>query len=111
MEVVGGNAAIRTTGNIIMNANTATIALLEDSNFLLFNTNLQFYDGTVQSTAVNAVDLSANIGMIINDIQAIDANIGAQPFTMANYQNWTSNVTSVSAALNQLAERIKSLGA
>jgi len=35
---------------------------------------------------------------------------GNTAFTMANYQNWTSNVSSISAALNQLAARLKALG-
>jgi hypothetical protein len=43
-----------------------------------------FSDGTVQRTA----------------------NIMLAPFTMANYQQWTSNVSTIGAALNQLAQRI-----
>jgi len=37
----------------------------------------------------------------------VSGNIG---FTMANYQHWTSNVTTISAALNQLAARLSALG-
>lgn len=44
--------------------------------------NIRFFDNSLQTTAYT------------------DA------FTMANSQHWTSNVTTISAALNQLAERI-----
>lgn len=38
------------------------------------------------------------------------ANTQATLYTMGNYQNWTSNVTTVSSALDQLAARLKAAG-
>jgi hypothetical protein len=31
-------------------------------------------------------------------------------YIMGNYQNWTSNVTTISSALNQIAQRLKDAG-
>lgn len=41
--------------------------------------------------------------LIVNGNVSVDGNIG---FTMANFQHWTSNVSTIADALNQLAERI-----
>jgi hypothetical protein len=119
------------------------------------NANLKFSDGTVQTTAYNAVAVSANIATIYSlialgnvefgnlnaNINSLDSNIAAanvqilslqsniaaanvqilslqsniaaaniviaeMPYTMANYQHWTSNVSNVAAALDQIAARI-----
>lgn len=50
--------------------------------------NIVFSDDTIQSTA----------------------NIMLATFTMANSQQWTSNVSTIGAALNQLAARLKAAG-
>lgn len=88
IEVIGGNAAMRTDGNIFLAANTKLVALIKDSNFLLFNTDLQFKDGTVMSTA----------------------NIGAQPYTPNNASHYNGTITNVQQALDELAARLRALG-
>ena len=103
------------------------------------NANLKFSDGTVQTTAFNQTT-QANIGVLYNliglgnvEIGRINANLTAAnaaiitantgmksyvdatilsnvAYTMANYQNWTSNVSSIGTALDQLASRLKAAG-
>jgi hypothetical protein len=60
--------------------------------------------------ATSLLTLDANVGVLTTDLASLDANVGAELYTMGNYQNWTSNVTTISSALDQLAERIKNLG-
>jgi hypothetical protein len=86
--VIGGNAAIRSDGNIFLAANTKVVSLLKDSNFFLFNTNLQFSDGSILSTA----------------------NIGNQPYTPNNAANYNGTITNIQQALDQLAARLRALG-
>jgi uncharacterized coiled-coil protein SlyX len=88
LTVIGGNAAIRSDGNIFLAANTKVVSLLKDSNFFLFNTNLQFSDGSILSTA----------------------NIGNQPYTPNNAANYNGTITNIQQALDQLAARLRALG-
>jgi uncharacterized coiled-coil protein SlyX len=88
LTVIGGNAAIRSDGNIFLAANTKVVSLLKDSNFFLFNTNLQFSDGSILSTA----------------------NIGNQPYTPNNAANYNGTITNIQQALDQLAARLQALG-
>ena len=87
-EVIGGNAVLRTDSNIFIAANTKIVGLLQDGNFSLINTNLQFKDGSVMSTA----------------------NIGAQPYTPNNAVNYNGTITNIQQALDQLAARLRNLG-
>jgi uncharacterized coiled-coil protein SlyX len=88
LTVIGGNAALRSDGNIFLAANTKVVSLLKDSNFFLFNTNLQFSDGSILSTA----------------------NIGNQPYTPNNAANYNGTITNIQQALDQLAARLQALG-
>jgi hypothetical protein len=111
ITAIGGNVAVRTDADLILAANLSLIVLPKDGNFTLINTNLAFSDGTVQTSAIEDVAaLYANIGTLQINVNELDANVGAQLYTMGNYQNWTSNVTTISSALDQLAERLKALG-
>lgn len=75
---IGGNLFLRTDSNVYFVANTVYAGLVKDGNFTILNTNLEFSDGSVQSTAVTDVPgLLANIDNIYNDIITIDANIGS----------------------------------
>ena len=75
---IGGNLALRTDSDVYFVANTVFAGLAKDGNFTIFNTNLEFSDGSVQSTAVTDVaGLLANVDTFYNDIINIDANIGS----------------------------------
>ena len=50
---------------------------------------------------------NANVGNITARSLTVLTNVS---YTMANYQNWTSNVSTVGAALDQLAARLKAAG-
>jgi predicted nucleic acid-binding Zn-ribbon protein len=50
---------------------------------------------------------NANVGNITARSLTVLTNVS---YTMANYQNWTSNVSTVGAALDQLALRLKNAG-
>jgi hypothetical protein len=50
---------------------------------------------------------NANVGNLTATSLTVLTNVS---YTMANYQNWTSNVSTVGAALDQLASRLKAAG-
>ena len=50
---------------------------------------------------------NANVGNLTATSLTVLTNVS---YTMANYQNWTSNVSTVGAALDQLASRLKLAG-
>jgi len=50
---------------------------------------------------------NANVGNLTATSLTVLTNVS---YTMANYQNWTSNVSTVGAALDQLALRLKNAG-
>jgi hypothetical protein len=147
LTVIGGNAAIRTDGNVWFVANTSVAGLTKDGPFYvaaqgIFTVGDVFYNngassvqgldaniGNIVSVTIPTIDanignivsitipvLDANIGNIVSiTIPVLDANIGnislgAVGYTMGNYQNWTSNVSTIGNALDQLAARLKLLG-
>jgi len=69
-----------------------------NENFTELNANVEAISHPVTSVAGR----TGNVVLTKNDIIGLD-NI---EFTMANATHWTSNVTTLSAAINQLAERI-----
>jgi hypothetical protein len=89
-------------------ANTAAVGLIKDSNFLLINSNLQFQDGTVQTSAITDVPaLYANIGTL----SLFQSNIvGNATYTPNNAANYNGTVTNIQQALDQLAARLRALG-
>jgi hypothetical protein len=50
---------------------------------------------------------NANVGNLTATSLTVLTNVS---YTMANYQNWTSNVSTIGAALDQLALRLKNAG-
>jgi hypothetical protein len=89
-STIGGNAAIRATGNVYLNANTSLVRLEQDGAFTLINCGLKF-------------DLNGNS-------QTIPYIPGTEPYTVANISNWNSGVNTISEALDQLAARLRALG-
>jgi len=61
LTVLGGNVAVRTDYDVVFVANSASMVLRKDGNFILGNTSLQFSDGTIQQTAFDLNSLNANI--------------------------------------------------
>ena len=55
----------------------------------------------------NYVTGNANVGNLTATSLTVLTNVS---YTMANYQNWTSNVSTIGAALDQLAARLKNAG-
>jgi hypothetical protein len=108
ITVIGGNVALRSNANVFFVANTATMGLIKDGNFVLFRADLQFRDGTVQTTAITDVpDLYANIGTL----SLFQSNIvGNAAYTPNNAANYNGTVTNVQQALDQLAARLRALG-
>lgn len=100
---IGGNIALRTDSNIFFIANTVGAGLFKDSNFTLIGADLEFSDGSIQSTAVTDVPgLLANIINLQNDFSISDANIGAfqtyanltfapDSYTNSNVKNYLSS--------------------
>jgi hypothetical protein len=70
---------------------------------------LQFLDSSAASFSVGSISSVGNIGFSDNTYQTT-ANIMLAAFTMSNHQQWTSNVSTIGAALNQLAARLATAG-
>jgi hypothetical protein len=70
---------------------------------------LQFLDSSAASFSVGSISSVGNIGFSDNTYQTT-ANIMLAAFTMSNHQQWTSNVSTIGAALNQLAARLAAAG-
>jgi uncharacterized coiled-coil protein SlyX len=76
ITVIGGNTALRSDNNVFLAANTSAVALLKDGDLVLARSNLQFRDGTVQSSAIQDVPgLYANIGTIVTQLVYGNANV------------------------------------
>ena len=119
--VIGGNLVMRSDYGVFLVANTAATVLNQDGNFTLIRSNLQFYDNTVQTTAIQDVPgLYANIGVAYDNIQVLDANLGVAStqlsnignlsYTPANVANWNGTISTIQDALDELAARLKALG-
>jgi hypothetical protein len=84
--VLGGNIALRTDGNLFLAANTKVVSLAQDGDFTLFNCNLTFSDGSIQTSA------------------------SSPAFTMQIESDWDDPVTNIYDAINQLANRLRTAG-
>jgi len=94
ITVIGGNAALRSDQNVFLAANTSAATLLKDGNFALLRSNLQFSDGTVQSSGIQDVPgLFANIGTI-----AVGLN-SYQTFANANAASQATSINLINANL------------
>jgi hypothetical protein len=77
IECVGGNVIIKTLSNVFLGAGNALVYLLNSNIFSLGTSNLQFQDGTVQSSAITDVPgLYANIGNLQISLDTLDSNVG-----------------------------------
>ena len=105
-SVTAANAAIIT-------ANTGVVGYVDTLNSAM----------TANITAANVVIAgfesgvygNANVGLYLQNytgnITAGNVTVtGNIAYIMGNYQNWNSNVTTISSALDQLAERLKAAG-
>jgi len=108
LQAIGGDIAVRSDGNVFLAANTRAVGLLKDSNFALTNTDLQFSDGSVQTSAVEDIPgLYANIGTL----SLFQSNIvGNASYTPNNAANYNGTITNIQQALDELAARLKTLG-
>jgi len=94
-DVIGGNAAVRTDGNVFFVANTSVAGLLKDDLFFI-NSNLFVQSGISSNT------LSVQGNVSVGNISAV----GQIDYTMGNVTHWNSAVSTVSAALDQIAARL-----
>ena len=110
IDVIGGNAAVGSDGNVFITANTALVLLEKDGDFQLQTGNLRFSDTTVQSSAFTGglwSDVDANIGGIsdtttVNSdaIFAIRANTGAyQTYANLSLDSVNANVAAANARI------------
>lgn len=97
MLVDGGNIALSSTESAFITAGNAVVALFKDSDFTLVGANLQFTDGTIQSSAIEDVPaLYANIGELSNSIVGTNAAIVTANVGMKSYVDYqvSLNVTT-----------------
>jgi hypothetical protein len=89
----------------------ATVALAIDApdNGTQGSTNIIGAATISGNTTTSNLAVSGTITFGDDTIQTT-ANIMLAAFTMANYQHWTSNVTTIGNALNQLATRLTAAG-
>jgi len=85
--------------------------------FEKINTNFANISAGNAAIVVNApvssvAGRTGNVQLYVNDVNGAVAKsyVDNLPFTMANASHWTSNVTTVSQALNQLAARLTAAG-
>jgi hypothetical protein len=92
LTVIGGNAAIRTDGNVFLVANTSVAGLNKDGTFFV-NSNLFVTSGIFSSN------------LTVGNISAT----GRIDYIMGNILHWNPAVSNVSAALDQIAARLYAL--
>jgi hypothetical protein len=97
LTVIGGNAAIRSDGNVFITANSHVILMEQDGDLNLFNANLKFSDGSIQTTAVTDVPgLLANVQTLQTFQIVTNANIGTQSLSINSIN---ANVAAANAAI------------
>ena len=101
------------TVNIGATANDQTGDPLRDA-FNKINTNFaNIVNGTNSLPVVSVAGRGGNVALTVNDVlgAASIAYVNTQTaYTMANSQNWTSEVFTISDALDQIAERLTAAG-
>jgi hypothetical protein len=99
--------------NIGRIANDGTGAPLRDA-FSTINGNFaNIASGTLGLPVVSVAGRGGNVALTVNDVlgAASVAYVNTQTsYTMANSQNWTSEVFTIADALDQIAERLTSAG-
>jgi hypothetical protein len=100
LPVVGNVAGTLTTLKATVDQLKTFITAGAEANITLAN--------TIQSAQITAANVGVigyiNLANTIQSSQITAANLGI--YTMGNIAHWTSNVSTVSAALDQLASRI-----
>lgn len=97
--VAQGNVSL--LGNVVLGrygnefGNTTVIV----SSFTEFRDNVIIYSNLTTGTSESTLNVIGNLSVNGNML-----------YTMGNYQNWTSNVGTISSALDQLAARLKAAG-
>ena len=96
----GGNTSIRSDRNIFLAANTVVAGLLKNNGtFALISSNLQFQDGTIQSSAItNVPGLYANIGTAYVTLDNINATIGLTQANLGAYQTYANANAAIQSA-------------
>jgi hypothetical protein len=75
------------------------------------NGSLTFPDNSVQTTAYTGFGNANVAAYLAGNIQTGNVTVtGSIAYIMGNYHNWTSNVNTISSALDQLAARLKAAG-
>ena len=101
------------TVNIGSVANDQTGDPIRDA-FSKINTNFaNIENGTNSLPVVSVAGRGGNVTLTVNDVvgAASIAYVNTQTaYTMANSENWTSEVRTVAEALDQLAERLTRAG-
>jgi hypothetical protein len=64
----------------------------------------------VSSVAGRTGDIILTVNDVVGAAAISYVNTQTNAYTMGNYQNWTSNVTTISSALDQLAQRLTNAG-
>lgn len=128
LNALDSNAAVTSSvivSNVAVQVNVANAT--PGGNLLVWfydqSGSLQWPDETVQATAfsqdyIGQIDNHESVitllrdsgNIILGDIGNLQSNVSTIQsdiaFTMANFQHWTSNVSTINDALNQLAERV-----
>lgn len=107
-QITAANLEISSLRSNVAAANTAIIGS---------NATMKIYvDAAVSSLTSNAATqanaiaaLNANVSAANLEIGNLQSAILSQPYVMGNLNNWTSNVTTIGSALDQLAARINAL--
>jgi hypothetical protein len=93
VSVIGGNAVVRSDRNIFFIANTASAGLLKDGNF-----------------SISSGLFVGNNASMTGNLTANNFNVTGQiDYTMGNVTHWSPAVSSVQAALDQIAARLYAL--
>ena len=110
IDVLGGNAAVSSDGNVYLTANTSIVTLEKDGNFIIQSGNLAFRDATIQTTAYTGGSWSvtdANIGNLNDQVNInsdaifeIRANTGAyQTYANLSLDSVNANVAAANAQI------------
>jgi len=112
ITVLQANAGVQANTLATLTANAATQQASINAFILASNATALF--ANIAATNANVAAANVQIGLLYGNatvqseaIAVLQSNVS---FTMANYQHWSSNVSTISAALNQLAARLRAAG-
>jgi hypothetical protein len=93
-------AILNTEANVLVLQGNVTAI---EGNVSSIEGNVTSLTSTVDSHETRIIELESNGANLVADVANLQSDTS---FTMSNIQHWTSNVTTINDALNQLAERI-----